>query len=107
MLLEESQEKSFSQIVSESTEEGLTNVIGKSGSQAVIFNFGLKDRVMDPKRFHEVMVSVFKESSALLLEKAIIKEICQKIRVQFNPSTPFSFEKEFSSAKMNFLKGDF
>jgi hypothetical protein len=106
-LLDEDQEKSFSKIVRESTEEGLANVIGKSGSQAVIINFGLRDRAMDPLRFHEAMVKVFRESSAVLLEKAIIKEVCLKLRTSFDPTMPFSFEKEFNSAKTNFLKGEF
>lgn len=105
-LLDEDEEKSFSKLVRESTEEGLSNVIGKSGCQAVIYNFGLKDHLMDPKLFHEAMVKAFRESSAVLLEKAIVKELYLRIHSRFDSTLPFSFEKEFNLAKTNFLKGE-
>jgi hypothetical protein len=103
-LLQDGQEKSFSQMMRESTMQGLSNIIGKSGTEAVFFKFGLKDRIMNPKAFHEAMVSAFKEPGAILLEKMIVKEFYRMIYEQFDQSLPFNFEREFDLAKSLFLK---
>lgn len=106
-LLQESEKGSFSQIMNQSIVDGLANVIGKSGAQSVIINFHLGDSIMDPTTFHNAMVSAFQESGADLLEKAILKELYQKIGERFEPAfKPFNFTKEFESAKNLFLRGE-
>jgi hypothetical protein len=42
----------------------------------------------------------------VLLEKAIMKELCRKIDVRYDPVNPFDFEREFNVAKDYFLKRD-
>lgn len=105
-LIQQGDEKSFSQLIGESIIEGLTNLIGRSGSMAIIINFRLEEKIMDPRAFHEAMMSAMRESGAMILEKAILKEIHRKLGTRFEPALPFDFEKEFNATKRLFLNGD-
>jgi hypothetical protein len=100
------EEESFSYLMVESIENGLANVIGKKGSEAVIRNFGLKDKAVNPEAFHQAMVSAMRESGANVLEKAIIKEIYAKYGQRFNSGSSFEFGQEFNTAKDLFLGDD-
>jgi hypothetical protein len=105
-LLGQDQEKSFAQIMNESMIEGLSSVIGKAGCQALLFNFRLKEKVMNPAAFHEAMVAALKDGGARLLERAVIQEAYKKVGGRLDSSIPFDFEREFNLTKNLFLKGD-
>jgi hypothetical protein len=104
LLIQESQEKSFSQMMSQSIEDGLGNVIGKTGSQAVMINFGLKDKAVDPEAFHKAMVNALREHSAKLLERSIIIECYRKLGERYDPPSSFEFTREFNIVRDMFMK---
>lgn len=62
---------SFHNLLQQSVEEGLKNLLGDSASKAVLVNFKLLDNL---NRLHDVLSPVFKRGTQIL-EKAIVKEL--------------------------------
>jgi hypothetical protein len=103
-LLRDSGESSFAEIMKQSFREGLSGVIGKSGMEAVFFNFKLDGNLMNPKAIHASLLPAFKEHGAEILEKAVLKELYKRIDVQFAQGTEdFRYEEMFNRARAVFV----
>jgi len=102
-LQKQGEEDSFVLVMSESLREGLSGVIGKSGMEAVFYNFKLKDRLMNPKLTHETLLPAFKERGTEILEKAVMKEVFRRINSQYIFDGEFSYEEMFHRARRAFV----
>jgi hypothetical protein len=88
-----------------SAEDALSNLVGKRGTEAVMINFKLKERIDNPATFHQALILGFKEASANILERAIIKEIYRTLNRVYEPIIPFNFVKEYELVR-TFVNGE-
>jgi hypothetical protein len=102
-LQKQGEEDSLVLIMSESFRGGLSGVIGKSGMEAVFYNFKLKDRLMNPKLPHEALLPAFKERGTEILEKAVMKEVFRRIDSQYVCDGEFFYEEMFHRARRAFV----
>jgi hypothetical protein len=81
--------------------QGLTNILGQSGAVSMIINFNLDAYEDDPVAFHKQLLSVFK-TRAVILEKAIVKELYALIGEPFENIFDFDFATQIDRAKQLF-----
>ncbi len=58
---------------------GLRSILGEDGKRAVVKNYNLLRLIDYPEYVHHVLVSVFKEEGAAVLERAILNELLARI----------------------------
>jgi hypothetical protein len=78
--------------------QGLSNILGQSGAVSMIINFNLDTYEDDPVGFHKIMVKVFKDR-AVILEKAIIKELYSLLGEPYESSFDFDYAAQLNRAK--------
>ncbi len=61
---------------------GLRSILGEDGQRAVVKNYKLLRLIDYPEYVHHVLVSVFKEEGAAVLEGAILNELLARIDEQ-------------------------
>jgi hypothetical protein len=70
---------SFDTLVIESVRSGLTFTLGDAGMMVLLKRFELNEIAQDPKRFHILLVRVFKEQGASVIEREIARELFELI----------------------------
>lgn len=79
-------------------EEGMRNVLGDSGMQAVLFHLQLVQYAKDPKEFHDNLYALLKDG-AITLEKIIVKELLRRVGIQYDEREAFDFERQVNLAR--------
>ena len=78
--------------------DGIRHVISESGLKAVLFRIDLGYYVDDPAELHRNLYSIFKEGS-IVLEKAILKEFCSRLKVPYVGEGDFDFGEHVKRAR--------
>lgn len=71
--------RDFDFIFCQSVLGGLRSILGEDGKRAVVKNYNLLRLIDYPEYVHHVLVSVFEESGATVLEGAILNELFARI----------------------------
>lgn len=71
--------RDFDFIFCQSVLGGLKSILGEDGKKAVVKNYNLLLLIDYPEYVHHVLVSVFEESGAEVLERAILNELYARI----------------------------
>ena len=69
----------FDFIFCQSVLGGLKSILGEDGKRAVVKNYNLLRLIDYPEYVHHVLVSIFKEDGAAVLETAILNELYARI----------------------------
>jgi len=77
---------------------GMKNLLGEGPMQAVLFHLQFADLVDDPARLHKNLTSLFGEP-ATVIEKAIVKELFQRVGLPYEEGNNFEFVKSVNLAK--------
>ena len=85
--------------------DGIRHVISESGLKAVLFRIGLGYYVDDPAELHRNLYGIFKEGS-IVLEKAILKEFCSRLKVPYVDGGDFDFGEQVKRARELFIKSE-
>ena len=93
----------FSQVFHECILDGLRNVIGESGTKAVLFEIELDRHIEDPRGLHVDLYAIFKEG-AFTLEKVIVTELFQRLNLAYDEKSSFDFAGCVSHARELFMK---
>jgi hypothetical protein len=59
---------------------GLDNVLGQSGTTAVLTHLKMTNSLPDPAEFHKKLLSLFGEQATLSLERAIVKDLVRRLK---------------------------
>jgi hypothetical protein len=70
---------SFETLVIESAKSGLTYTLGDAGMQVLLKRFELSEIAQHPKKFHALLVRVFQEQGASIIEREIVRELFELI----------------------------
>lgn len=92
----------FHQVLRESIEVGLRNVVGESGMKAVLFRVESGQFIDNPEEFHRDLCLIFCEG-AVILEKVIVKELFRRLSVQHEERHDFDFVTSVNQAKKFFI----
>ena len=71
--------RDFDFIFCQSVLGGLRSILGEDGKRAVVKNYNLLRLIDYPEYVHHVLVSVFEEAGAAVLERAILSELFARI----------------------------
>ncbi len=71
--------RDFDSIFCQSVFGGLRSILGEDGRRAVVKNYNLLTLLDYPEYVHHVLVSVFEEDGAAVLERAILNELYARI----------------------------
>ena len=82
--------------------DGIRHVISESGLKAVLFRIDLGYYVDDPAELHRNLYGIFKEGS-IVLEKAILKEFCSRLKVPYVDGGDFDFGEQVKRARELFI----
>jgi hypothetical protein len=63
---------------------------GESGVKLIVLHLELGDYVGDPGEFHKDLYAIFKEN-AIILEKAIVKQLFQRLIMPYPARDEFDF----------------
>ena len=85
--------------------DGIRHVISESGLKAVLFRIDLDCYIDDPAEFHRNLYSIFNEGS-VVLEKAILKEFCSRLKVPYVDKGNFDFGEHVKRARELFIKSE-
>ena len=69
----------FEALVIKSAKSGLIFTLGDAGMQVLLKRFELSEIVQHPKKFHALLVRVFKEQGASVIEREIVRELFELI----------------------------
>jgi hypothetical protein len=72
--------KEFPRLLQSCILDTMRNLLGGSGTEAVLFHLGQIQYPENPGEFHERIQSIFKEGAATL-EKLIVKELFSRLNV--------------------------
>ena len=67
------------QILERSIEEGLRSVVGQSGVEMILRLGSVEPFAADPRKLHELLVSIFADQGALTIERAIVGTLMDKL----------------------------
>ena len=87
-----------SRILSECFLGGIRKVLGDSPTKAVLFRVQFTQCIDDPEGFHRNLTSIFGEPAAII-EKAMIKELFQRIGLPYEDGPNFEFISYVNLAK--------
>jgi len=73
------QQKAARRILEECIADGLREVAGEDGHELVSKLFPLDLAAADPRKLHEVLVSVFKEKGAVVIEREVAKRLLDRL----------------------------
>jgi hypothetical protein len=79
-----------SSIVQDCVKEALTDVLGRSATEAVLYHLRLSGKLDDPEELHQRLYALFKEG-ADTLERAIVKQVAQACNLEFERGRQFDF----------------
>lgn len=82
-------------ILESSISRGLREVVGPAGLKLVSMELPVEKAAEDPRKFHEVLVSIFMPRGALLIEREIARRLLDRLgKMDGNPGTEGLAEPE-------------
>jgi hypothetical protein len=73
------QQKAARRILEESIADGLREIVGEDGYELVTRLHPLDLSAADPRKLHELLVSVFKEKGAVMIEREIARRLLDRL----------------------------
>lgn len=95
-------ESGFEPVLRNSMISALRNVLGEGGMNAVLFHTGL-NKTNDTQAIHVKLSSLFGQGTPVL-ERAIVKELFDEIKIPYHDSNQFDFLGELDDAYQRFAK---
>jgi hypothetical protein len=92
---------SFEDAVAKCTTSALRKMLGADGEQSVAFHLGLV-ATNDPKTIHEKILSMFGPGGAVVVERAIVRELFLEMQTAPEARERFDFLEEMRDAQRKF-----
>lgn len=93
---------SFNELFGQSVVVGLTNILGKSGAEAILKNIGLGPFPTDPEGVEAGLVAVFQKAGARAIERQILKVLFDRVSERFLDETGDDFAKQVDEVRRRF-----
>ena len=91
-------ESEFSQEYHRCVFEGLKNILGESGMNAVLSNFESHSCVEDARTLHKDLHAIFGDG-AFTIEKVIVKELHRRLNLPYEELKDFDFAESVNHAR--------
>jgi hypothetical protein len=88
----------FARLVQESVTGTLEDILGQSGSMAVLYHLHIDKSQINTEEFHVALFRLFGQP-AIVLEKMIIKRLYTQLRLSFRDNDPFDFRRSLDAAR--------
>ena len=94
----------FSKLLKKSILDGMSNIIGADGARSIIVNFDLEPVMDNPRDFHRRLDVALPVHGALVLERAMIKELYRLLKERFEEDYgEFNYEASVHIAMKLFM----
>jgi hypothetical protein len=97
-------QESFLKAVHDSLCDGIQNLLGKDTLNALIANYHLDKLTNAPQELHDQLSHIF-GSSAVVLERIVVKELYSTCNLNYSDTEPFNFNltDHFNVARKQFM----
>ena len=89
----------FDSMVKESVRQGLTFTLGASGFGVIQKRLDIETAATRPGQLHSLLVTIFQEPGATVLEREILRQLYELVGEQFVATPGFTFESYVEGAR--------
>jgi hypothetical protein len=90
------QSQSFNGLLADCAVRGISNLVGSSAANSLLFHSSLLDHIGDPRMIHQGLYSLLGDE-AEIVEKSVVKRLFRKLGLPFR-DCGFNFERSIDLA---------